>query len=282
MNLGTCSEEGRRRYCDGSEWQRRRQTGIGRGVDWWQLSNDRRGHQRRTADPQQHHPLHRPSNEWQCGRSHRVSHLPLHSTLRSVYVMSPIEILWLNMITSSPPALGLGLEKADKHIMQRPPPTKNALFTKEVIVDIAVYGTLMGALTLATFFIPFYVMYNGVIGINCNVVSDESIDCDPIYRSRASAYVALSLLILLHAFNCKHFRKPLWKINLWDNKPLFFTVVGGAALTIPTLYIPTFNTAVFKHKPIDIEWAVVVAALLVFIALGELYKLIKRKVLGEY
>lgn len=203
-------------------------------------------------------------------------------TMRSVYVMSPVEILWLNMITSSPPALGLGLEKADKRIMQRPPPVKNALFTKEVIADIAVYGVLMGGLTLATFFIPFYVLYNGVIGINCNVVSDESYDCDAIYRSRASAYVTLSLLILLHAFNCKNFRKPLWKINVWNNKPLFFTVIGGVALTIPTLYIPTLNTAVFKHKPIDLEWAVVIAALLVFILIGELYKYIKRKMLGKY
>ena len=196
--------------------------------------------------------------------------------------MSPIEILWLNMITSSPPALGLGLEKADKYVMNRPPPVKNALFTKEVIADIAVYGVLMGGLTLAAFFIPFYTMYNGMIGTNCNVVSDESIDCDAIYRSRASAYVTMSFVILIQAFNCKHFRKPIWKINLLDNKPLFFTVIGGVCLTIPTLYIPTLNTAVFKHKPIDLEWVVVISALLAYVLLGELYKFIKRKMLGKY
>jgi potassium/sodium efflux P-type ATPase len=194
----------------------------------------------------------------------------------SVYVMSPLEILWFTMITSTPPALGLGVEPADKKVMQQPPSKRNKLFTKEVVMDILIYGAFMGGLSLGAFLFVLNVFYDGYIGTNCNVVTDASVGCDPIYRSRSTAYITASNLILIHAFNCKHFRKPLWRMNVWKNKLLFWTVLVGSTLTIPTLYIPVVNTSVFKHVGIDMEWAVVFVCLLIYVVLAELYKLVKR------
>src|SRR5207249_1119888 len=53
----------------------------------------------------------------------------------SINPMSPLQILFLNMVTSSPPAMGLGVERASKDIMNYPPQSKSGLFTWEVIVD---------------------------------------------------------------------------------------------------------------------------------------------------
>jgi Na+-exporting ATPase len=200
---------------------------------------------------------------------------------RSVYVMSPLEILWLNMITSTPPALGLGVEPADKKIMQQPPSKRNKLFTKEVIMDILIYGAIMGGLSLGAFLFVLNIFYDGLVGQNCNIVSDSSVDCEPVYRSRSTAFITMSLLILLHAFNCKHFRKPIWRMKLWKNKLLFWTVLAGMALTIPTLYIPVVNTAVFKHTGIGLEWVVVVICLIFFFILSETYKFIKRSTMKK-
>jgi Na+-exporting ATPase len=200
---------------------------------------------------------------------------------RSVYILSPIEILWLNMITSTPPALGLGIEPADKKIMNYPPSKSKQLFSKEVIMDTLVYGVFLGCIALSSFVFVLYGIYDGVIGENCNFVTEASINCNPVHRSRSTAFITLSFLILLLAVECKHFRKPIWRMKHWKNQVLFWTMIIGAALTVPTLYIPVVNTNVFKHVPIDIEWAVVAVCLVVFLIVAEIYKLIKRKTMRK-
>lgn len=70
----------------------------------------------------------------------------------SVFPLSPLEILWVNMITSSFLALGLGMEEKTSDIMLRPPHSlRIGVFTKELIIDKFVYGTLCGCLCLAAF-----------------------------------------------------------------------------------------------------------------------------------
>jgi magnesium-transporting ATPase (P-type) len=67
----------------------------------------------------------------------------------SVFPLSPLEILWVNMITSSFLALGLGLEEAQPDIMLRPPhDLRQGVFTWEVIIDKMIYGVFMGTLCL--------------------------------------------------------------------------------------------------------------------------------------
>lgn len=182
---------------------------------------------------------------------------------------------------STPPALGLGIEPADKKIMNYPPSKSKQLFSKEVIMDTLVYGVFLGCIALSSFVFVLYGIYDGVIGENCNFVNEASINCNPVHRSRSTAFITLSFLILLLAVECKHFRKPIWRMKHWKNQVLFWTMIIGAALTVPTLYIPVVNTNVFKHVPIDIEWAVVAVCLVVFLIVAEIYKLIKRKTMRK-
>jgi hypothetical protein len=75
----------------------------------------------------------------------------------SIFPMSPLEILWVNLVTSAPIALGLGLEPAVPDIMNRPPhPLSVGVFTWELIVDKMVYGCSIGAVCLAAFTIVVY------------------------------------------------------------------------------------------------------------------------------
>jgi magnesium-transporting ATPase (P-type) len=56
------------------------------------------------------------------------------------------------MVTSSPIALALGMEKASPDIMQQPPRSKaTTLFTKDLVIDTFVYGAIMGSLSLSAF-----------------------------------------------------------------------------------------------------------------------------------
>jgi len=67
----------------------------------------------------------------------------------SVFPLSPIAILWVNMITSGPPAFGLGLEKASLDSMRRGPHLiKDGVFSWPVIIDMMAYGVVMGTTSL--------------------------------------------------------------------------------------------------------------------------------------
>eukprot|EP01124_Arcella_intermedia_P023175 TRINITY_DN3620_c0_g1_i6.p1 TRINITY_DN3620_c0_g1~~TRINITY_DN3620_c0_g1_i6.p1 ORF type:complete len:989 (+),score=236.56 TRINITY_DN3620_c0_g1_i6:27-2993(+) len=197
---------------------------------------------------------------------------------RSVYVMSPLQILWLNMLTSSPPAIGLGLEKAHPKVMRRPPKRRHGFFSKEFAFDIMYYGVIMGALCVAGFMVSLYVIGDGQLGQNCNFVSDKSFNCTTVFKSRSVSFITLNSLFLIHAFNCKDTRDSLLNMRFWENKFLLFSVMIGFIVTIPTVYIPGVYDNVFKQAPIDIEWVIIVTAMILFVTLSELWKLFKRKI----
>jgi len=68
-------------------------------------------------------------------------------------------------------------------------------------------------------------------------------------------------------------------MNLWENKFLFFSVVLGVVLTIPTPYIPHVTDNVFIQGPIDVEWVLIVVIVVVFVGCSEFYKFMKRRLL---
>lgn len=197
---------------------------------------------------------------------------------RSVYLMSPLQILWHNMITSSPPALGLGIDPVSKKDMKKRP-QRAGLWTWEVLSDLFIYGSSMGALALGSFaYIVKRTITEG-IPTGCNKHSDDAnyTVCEPIYRARSAVFLIYSFALLFLAIECKHFRRPIWRINLVNNKKLLLITVVGAIVNVCTVYIPVINTNVFVQGPIDWEWIVIAIALLIFAIVVELWKAFKRR-----
>jgi Na+-exporting ATPase len=211
---------------------------------------------------------------------------------QSVFPLSPLAILWINMITSSLPAFGLGREKASSDIMRRPPHNiRWGVFTPQIIVDMVVYGIIMGTCTLLTFVIIIYGVYEGRLGEDCNrsynTNSFES-SCEPVFRARAAVFAELTWLILISAWEFKSIRRSMFRLDpasesrfpffkdVYENKFLFWSVVGGALSVFLAIYIPLLNTRVFKHVDITWEWALVGGAVFVFVLGIEAWKGIKR------
>ncbi|KAH6648429.1 P-type Na+-ATPase [Truncatella angustata] len=209
------------------------------------------------------------------------------STGYSVFPISPLQILWINMLTSSFPAFGLGREQASPMVMRKPPhDKKRGAFTNQILVDMLVYGLLMGILTLMTFVIIVYGANGGNLGHDCNGAFSDS--CVPVFRARAAVFAELTWLILVSAWEFKDLRRSMFRLNpeskskfpffrdIYENKFLFWAVVVGGVSVFPVVYIPVINTTVFKHTSISWEWAIVVAALILFVAGMELWKMTKR------
>ncbi|GAB0137596.1 hypothetical protein EsDP_00005855 [Epichloe bromicola] len=206
----------------------------------------------------------------------------------SVFPVSPLQIIWINMVTSSFPAFGLGREAAAQDVMRKPPQDKRrGVFTNQIIVDMIVYGIIMGACTMCTFCIIIYGANDGDLGINCNTEYTDA--CNAVFRARAATFAELTWLILVAAWEFKSLRRSMFHLNpdddskvpvfkdLYANRFLFWSVIIGALSVFPVVYIPVVNTKFFKHKGITWEWALAAGFTIIFVAGIEGWKLAKRR-----
>ncbi|KAH9905289.1 potassium/sodium efflux P-type ATPase [Xylariomycetidae sp. FL2044] len=207
----------------------------------------------------------------------------------SVFPLAPVEIVWIIMITSGMPDMGLGFERAVPDIMQRPPQSlKTGIFDTEFLVDMVVYGLWIAALCLAAFTLVVYRFGGGELGIGCNETYDESA-CEVVFRARACTFACLTWFALFLAWEMIDRRRSFfrmqpgsrryltqWAVDIWRNKFLFWAIVVGFVTMFPILYIPGLNTVVFKHVGIDWEWAIVFVAAALFFGGVEGWKWGKR------
>lgn len=205
----------------------------------------------------------------------------------SVFPISPLQIIWINMATSSFPAFGLGKEETAQDVMQKPPQDKKrGVFTKQIIVDMVVYGIIMGSCAMVTFCTIVYGAYGGHLGTECNSKYNSS--CDGVFKARAATFAELTWMILISAWEFKSLRRSMFRLNpndknkfpffkdIYANKFLFWSVIIGGLSVFPVVYIPYLNTDFFKHKGITWEWALSVGFTLVFVAGIEAWKMMKR------
>jgi Na+-exporting ATPase len=208
----------------------------------------------------------------------------------SVFPLSPLEILWANLITSSFLAVGLGMEEAQPDLLNRPPANnRGGVFTIDLIRDKMIYGFYMGSLCLAAFTsVAYGVSGPDGLGEGCNDGYNDT--CKVVFRARSTTYATLSFLLLVTAWEAKHFTRSLFAMNpelwtgptsvfktVWRNRTLFWAVVAGFLATFPVVYIPVVNRVVFKHDMITWEWGIVAACVVVYLALVEGWKAIKRR-----
>ncbi|KAI5290801.1 Na+ ATPase [Ascosphaera aggregata] len=214
----------------------------------------------------------------------------------SVFPLSPLQILWINMLTSSFPAFGLGREKASTTIMRRKPhDSKTGIFTWQIIIDMLIYGAIMGGCCLATFVVVIYGKGNGRndLGDDCNRTNNDS--CRVVFRARAALFAELTWLILISAWEFKSLRNSMFNLDptrdrsndflasfpffhdIYENRFLFWAVVVGGLSVFPAIYIPGLNTKVFRHRGIGWEWGLVFAAMIIFIVGVETWKYVKRR-----
>jgi P-type Na+/K+ transporter len=197
--------------------------------------------------------------------------------------------MWVIMVTSGLPDMGLGLEVAAPDILHRPPQDlKRGIFTTELIVDMIVYGLWMAALCLSSFSLVLYQWGPGYIeGEGCN--DYWSPECDTVFRARATTFVSMTWFSLFLAWELINFRRSFfrmqpkskkyftqWMIDVWRNKFLFWSVAFGFASVFVILYVPVINHDVFKHTGISWEWAIVIVQAILFFGGIECWKWGKR------
>lgn len=170
----------------------------------------------------------------------------------------PIQLLWVNLVTDSLPAIALGMEPAEENIMERPP-RKNtgSLFGDGLGGRILLEGVMIGVLALLAF------------GIG-HVYFDQE---NGYAVGRTMAFAVLSLSQLVHAFNMRG-EGSLGKLPFCSNKWLLMAFVVGVALQCVVIMMPPL-AGVFQVVPLNGEqWLLTAALALAPLPLVELEKVI--------
>lgn len=144
------------------------------------------------------------------------------ATLFDKTLLLPIQILWINLITDTIPAIALGFEKADKNIMKKKPRKKDeGIFTKNLTLRIVTAGIIKS--------IAMFILY-AIIG---NKYGQEA-GCGAVFLS-------LAIVEVLFALTCRSHDKSVFKIGLFSNKPMILCVAGALIIQFFIASVPLFS-----------------------------------------
>lgn len=173
--------------------------------------------------------------------------------------LSPVQLLWLNLVTDSLPALALGMEPVEGTAMARPPRGKGeALFSKAFSRRLAWQGALVGGITLLAYGLGFHL--TGTFAV-----------------ANTMAFATLTFSQLFHAFDVRSETTPLFRLGVLSNKAMNKAFLAGAALQAAVLLAPPLQGA-FSVVPLALEqWGMVLALALTPLVVCEAAKLLRPK-----
>ena len=172
-----------------------------------------------------------------------------------------IQLLWINLVTDSLPAIALGLEKEEENIMSRLPrnPKKN-LFADGLWWKIIIEGAMLGIFTLLAFSIGNR-LYSVEVG-------------------RTMAFLTLGILELVHSFNIKS-EESIFKIGIFENKYLVGALVLGVILQVIVVVVSPL-ALVFSLVPLTgMQWLYTILIAVAPIPIVEIQKAVNGYKFGR-
>ncbi|MCT7792681.1 MAG: cation-translocating P-type ATPase [Lactobacillus iners] len=178
-------------------------------------------------------------------------------------ILAPVQLLWINLVTDTLPAVALGVDPVERDIMKRKPRGKKSNFLSAVGISIIYQGILEGILVLGVYQIGLHIGPH--IG-NYKLLHGDAL---------TMAFLTLGLIQLFHAFNSKFITKSIFckdtLKNKWFNLAIIVSAIIMSAVEIPGL------TSLFKVTELNItQWFVVLTAGILMIAIVEIVKLFQR------
>jgi Ca2+-transporting ATPase len=176
--------------------------------------------------------------------------------------LTPIQILWINLITNGLPALALGVDPKDPDQMEQPPrvPGKRLMAGREWIA-LSIVGAVMAVAALWA----FWYASGG---------DDDS--AAALARGRTLAFAVLSISPMFHALNCRSHTRSIFQLGLFTNRPIWGAIAIGVGLQSLAVYVPALHP-VFKTVALSGNDVLLVVALSAIpLVLGEVYKAVRR------
>ena len=171
--------------------------------------------------------------------------------------LQPLQLLWLNLLTDGLLGLGMGVEPAEKNVMQRPPVRPSeSIFAGGLVSYIALVGALTGAVALA---LGVYYYHSG----------------SPYWQTMI--FTVLCFSQIGQAFATRSSTESFFKIGLLTNK-LLLGMAGAVALAqLAAIYLPFMNNFVYTLPLPIVDLIIAIAASSVVFWAIEIQKFIRRR-----
>ncbi len=178
--------------------------------------------------------------------------------------LSPIQLLFLNLVSDGAPALALGMEPGEPDMMNRPPrPVREPIINRDMMISIAVQAVVMTIAVLGAFLFA---------GAHPN--ADPN---DPnLPKWETVAFATLVTSELLRAFVVRSERISVFKIGLFTNKWMVYAVAFSFVLVMATIYVPFLNP-IFDTVPLRLtDWLWILPFAMLDSIAAELFKIYLR------
>ncbi|MFD2117215.1 cation-translocating P-type ATPase [Paenibacillus yanchengensis] len=181
----------------------------------------------------------------------------------------PTQILWINLITDTLPAIALGIDPGDKDIMKnKPRDPKESFFAHGAGLRAILGGLLIGILTLVAF-------YLGLNEFGFSLTSKD-ISEDALTYARTMAFVVLAASQLFYSLSMRSATKSIFQVGIFTNKFLIGAIIAGLLLQLSVISIPFLANA-FKVQNLSLaDWGLVFVLGLIPLLINEIVKIFIR------
>ncbi|MGI6211980.1 MAG: cation-translocating P-type ATPase [Anaerovoracaceae bacterium] len=145
-----------------------------------------------------------------------------------------VQLLFINLITDSLPALAISMEPLNPALIKdKPRPRTESVINKPTLTEIAIAGIIISVSTITAFLIGLGYHPFGIVieGVNFNATTASTM-----------AFATLCLARLWHGFNCRG-KEGIFKLGFFSNPYTIGAFVLGAALLHMILLLPFFSSA---------------------------------------
>ena len=185
------------------------------------------------------------------------------ATMLGFMILEPVHLLWINLLTDCFPALALGMERAEPDVMSRPPRSaRESIFAHGVGFDCVYQGVMCAILTLAAFFIGYYMEY----GVWTLTNSPDG---------TTMAFLTMSMAEIFHSLNMRSQRGSLFTMG---SRNWALLVSSFAALLLTTLVCEVpFIAAAFDFTSVEFnEYIIAIGMGFLVIPIVEIVKFFQR------
>jgi Ca2+-transporting ATPase len=183
--------------------------------------------------------------------------------------LMPTQILWINLITDSLPAIALGIDPGDKDVMKlKPRDPKESFFAKGAGMRAIIGGSLIGILTLLAFY--FGLTEHGYS------LGSSNIPEEVLTYARTMSFVVLATSQLFYSLTVRNPSKSIFQIGIFTNIYLIGSIIVGLILQVGVISIPFLANAFKVHNLNLRDWGMVIVFSLIPLFANEIIKIFMR------
>jgi Ca2+-transporting ATPase len=183
-----------------------------------------------------------------------------------------IQLLFINLVTDTFPALALGVDDPEEDIMSRPPRNPNEpLLDRNLVAMIFLSGTVFALMAMTAFFSPF--LFND---LNIDLATQSPLELESTLKKPITmAFAALIVYQLIHAINTSE-RGTIFTWKTIQNRWLIFSIILGSIFLLLAVEGRIFQQFLHTESLDPMDWLIITITAIPVLFVEEIRKKIMR------